>query len=107
MFDYDLIDPRCPRIDAGNWEECNSKGWRWLAPNLKATLVPQNEHYVYKLQYEHGLTSVTVGVSWSTNRMMPVKDPEWIGVYVRDIPEKVHRFMAELHMWWDTLTPKE
>jgi hypothetical protein len=102
MRNHDIIDSRCPDIRPSNWKDQNKLGWRWYK-NVFARTVSQNEHVIQQLQYENGITNVTVGDSWSDDFMRPIYDPLWVGIYIRDIPALVDQFLKELEMWWENL----
>lgn len=100
MRGYDDIDPRCPEVTIRNWRKLNAEGWRWLV-NLKADLNEQNELYLFRLQYLHGKTNITLGDAWSELR--PLRQPGWVGVYIRDLGEVTGKFIQEFDMWWESL----
>jgi hypothetical protein len=82
-----LIDSTCPKIFQGNWQAEHAKGWRWIL-NLGINEEDSTET-VQEYQEAHGRTNVTVGHPFDLEQMKPTPQPDFCGLYVRDVEELI------------------
>jgi hypothetical protein len=93
-----MIDPSCPVIFGGNWQQATDKGWRWecnLA--ISHTHTPKT---IEDYQKTVGADRVTIGHPFSETKLRPEPVEDLVSAHVAELDDD-EAFAAAVAAWAD------